>query len=487
MERLSVLAPLLAESFGMPGRGDPTQNAIMLAAVIFVIMVTGVYGVVVLLKRRPSRLYTEENAGPQEIVIPPEILARIPASPQAPADGLERHRRLVAIENCARDHACRIARELLDASPEKPGAVWLLAGPGPLGAIAMAMTRHFDSMGFEASAQLLSFSDKLGPEALAQRKILQASRLKIIDSPAPRRLKGVSRLVIGGDVAMLSDARRNDLKRMLAWAEEDGIAAEVFDEFSERYASPPPSPDDVVIPASAEAFSREDARMIDSLAQQAFGMPGGALMENAGFWAAREAYFQAQAVEQEKGRAEIVVLCGRGNNGGDGFVVARHLLSWGCPCDVFLLGLKEKMTDDAGLNLKLLEEAGTKVTPLFDESQWPQVEEKLNGAGLIVDALLGTGMHGSVRDAAAAAIERVNAAQAKGAFVLAIDCPSGIDCNSGEPLGACVRADLTVTFAGNKQGFLRGQGPGLCGQIVIADIGLPREIYRRRSAPAPDG
>ncbi|MBI3830904.1 MAG: NAD(P)H-hydrate epimerase [Planctomycetes bacterium] len=480
--------PCLAESFEDAGRGGPMQNAVMLAVVIFFILVVGVYALIIFVKRRPSTAYKEEEEA-AGLAIPPEVLAKIPQTPAAPADALERHRRIVAMENCARDHACRIAQELGAGAPPEdgragPGAVWLLAGPGPLGAICMALARHLESLGVEATVQLLAFTDKLGPEAQAQRKTLLASKLKLIESPTPRHLKSVARIVAGADAELLTEARRADLKKIVAYAAEDGIALEQLDEFSAHYASPPPSADDLVIPASHETLSREDTRLIDSLAQQAYGVPGGALMENAGYWAAREAYFQAQALEKEKGAAAVVALCGRGNNGGDGFVVARHLLSWGYSSEVFLLGLKEKMTDDAGLNLRLLEEAGIKVTPVFDDSQWPLVEKALNAASLIIDAALGTGMHGQVRGQAVDAIRLMNAARAHGAFVLAIDCPSGIDCNTGAPLGACVQADLTVTFAANKQGFALGKGPELCGQIVIADIGLPREIYRRRTAAA---
>lgn len=484
------LFPLpLAQAVGDSLRANSQQNAIMLAAVIAFLAAVGAYAIVILVKRRPGKMFHESEVS-NELIIPPEVLAKLPMAPAAPTDPLEKHRRLVVIENAARDHACRLAQELgaaaedAAASPAPPRSVWLLAGPGPLGAIVMAMARHLESLGLDATVQLLAFPDKLGSEAQAQRRILLASKLKLVESPTPRRLKHAARIVAGTDVELLSDARRADFDKIMQFAQEDSVPVEAFDAFADTYASPLPSAGDVVIPATAEVLSRENARTVDALAQQHFGVPGAALMENAGYWAAREAFFQIQALEKNANDPlNIVMLCGRGNNGGDGFVIARHLTAWGYPPEVVLLGQKDRTTDDAGLNLRMLEAAGIKVMPLFDDSQWPRVDELLGKAHLVVDAVLGTGMHGTVRGAAVEAIRRMNAARERGAFVLAVDCPSGIDCNTGEPLGACVTADLTVTFAANKTGFALGQGPALCGQIVVADIGLPREIYRKRLNP----
>ena len=145
------------------------------------------------------------------------------------------------------------------------------------------------------------------------------------------------------------------------------------------------------------------------------------------------------------------------------------------------------MSDDARANLDYLESEGVKVSSLFDDAQWPLVEAAFSEAHLVVDALLGTGMSGAVRGLAVEAIRRLNAAREgeRGAWVLAVDSPSGLDGNTGEPLGCCVRADVTVTFAAPKAGFSKGRGPEHCGKVVLADIGLPREIYRRRDAPRP--
>ena len=465
------------------GPGDPASTAMILLGVILGILAIAGVALVTFLKKKPSIIYKslEHDTG---FEIPPELQAQLPAQPDAPTDALDRHRRMAAIENAGRDLACRVAREVgvLDLNAESgPGKVWVLAGPGPQGATAMAAARHLDSLGVTATTQLMCFSDKLGEEAAAHRKVLTAARLRLVDSPTPRPLTGFARLIVGADAEYLSDARRKDLQRIITGAHDAGVAVEDVDEFSAHYASPPPSDEDVVIPAIADALSSEEVRLLDSLAMQNYGLPGAALMENAGYWAAREACFILRALESErKTPAPVVVVCGKGNNGGDGYVIARHLLQWGHPAEVFLLGLKDHVSDDAGQNLRLLEEAGTKVWPLFDDTQWPRLDAGLQGAALIVDAVLGTGMQGAVRGPALVAIEKINVAHERGAKVLAVDCPSGIDCNTGAALGACVRADVTVTFAAAKRGFELGQGPEWCGSVIVADIGLPREMYRKR-------
>lgn len=471
---------LFLAAAGLDAGSDTAMlNALLVAGAIFAVVVLGVVAAIVIHKQRKLLL------GPQReealLSLPPSLA--VPALPAAPVNSTERHRQEVAIENMARDLACRLAKER-DAGA-RSGAVWILAGSGPLGAVAMALARHLEALNIEATVQQMQYTDRLGEEACAQRKILIASKLRLLESPAPRPLHGVARLIVGAPLDLLSEARQGDLERIWAAAQAEGIPVEALDDFSPFYASPPPEPDDPLIPVPGVALTREETRMLDASAQQAYGLSGAALMENAGYWAAREAYLMALSIAAEQGQPPaLTVVCGRGNNGGDGFVAARHLLHWGCTPAVFLLGMKDKVSDDAGRNLGLLEEEGVKVTPLFDETQWPLLAEALRGTHLIVDALLGTGMTGPVRGPALEAIRLMNAARGQGAKIVALDGPSGIDCNTGEPLGACVHADVTVTFAANKLGFTQGQGSELCGHVVLADIGLPREIYRRREALA---
>lgn len=458
--------------------GKYLQGAVLvIAAILFVAIIASAAITIVIKRRKILGLGKDFSPLPVDVPkLPVELLKR--SMPDAPNDPIERHRQAIAVENRARSEACRLAAEYRAA----PGAhLWLLAGPGPLGASAMAAARHLDALGIETTVQQMSFADKLGPEAARERKTMQAARLRLLESPAPRPLTGVSRLVVSIDEALLSEARRGDLDAIVHAADQAGIPVERLEAFSPHFSPPPPQDGDVVIPVPEATLTREESRQLDALAQQHYGIAGVALMENAGYWAAREAWRAAHDVAESKGesRPRVAVVCGKGNNGGDGFVIARLLQQWGLPGDVFVLGMKNQVSDDSRKNLQLFE-LDRKVAPIIDDSQWPQLDAALADAHLIVDAVLGTGMTGPVRGPAGEAIARMNAARAKGAWIFAVDCPSGLDCNTGEPLGACVTADLTVTFAGMKAGFTQGQGAEHCGRIVVADIGLPREIYRRR-------
>jgi NAD(P)H-hydrate epimerase len=198
------------------------------------------------------------------------------------------------------------------------------------------------------------------------------------------------------------------------------------------------------------------------------------LMENAGAAAAEECL----AMLTNGGAA--LVVSGKGMNGGDGFVVARHLAWWGAPVRVFVLARAKDLYGDALVNLEALEAAGLTAEELPDESRIARIAEEaasLRKAALtpvVVDAILGTGLTGEVRGVARAAIEAVNSL---GLPVLALDCPSGLDTNEGLPLGECVRATRTVTFAAATVGFGRGRGAEFTGEVVVADIGLPAKAY----------
>ena len=242
------------------------------------------------------------------------------------------------------------------------------------------------------------------------------------------------------------------------------------------YRVPVPTPEDVLFSPGSAPRSREDVRLFDSTAIERYRIPGLVLMENAGWRAAREAYAML-GFEPGSG---VLVVAGAGNNGGDGFVAARHLAGWGVDTGVVLAGSREKVLDDAKTNLELAEAGGISVT----EAALPELVEallpgRLEGAALVVDALLGTGLSGRVRGAAARAIEILNERRAR---VLAVDTPSGLDANTGEVLGAATRAERTVTFAFPKPGFTRGEGPERAGEVVVADISMPRALWEKARA-----
>jgi len=197
-------------------------------------------------------------------------------------------------------------------------------------------------------------------------------------------------------------------------------------------------------------------RALDEWAIGQLGMPGLDLMERAGFGLA-EACAQARP-------GPIVVVCGGGNNGGDGLVAARLLREQGRETRVLLLGDPDQLRGDARTNLERLPGAPTE----------PFESSRLEGAACIVDAILGTGFAGAPREPAAGAITAVNAAAARGAAVVACDVPSGVDASTGEVLGPAVEADWTVTFHAAKPGLCVAPGKRHAGIVTVVDIGIPR-------------
>lgn len=220
--------------------------------------------------------------------------------------------------------------------------------------------------------------------------------------------------------------------------------------------------------------TREQARRVDRLAMEQFGVPGIMLMENAGRHCAAVA---AEMLGDVRDR-DVTILCGGGNNGGDGFVIARHLTNWGANVRVSLLCAADKVLsrdDETAVNLNILLKSGV---PVHEAVLRKEVEDVLD-VGLVVDALLGTGLTGEVRPPYRSAILAINEASAR---VLAVDVPSGLDCNTGQPLGVAVRAARTVTFVFNKVGFALPGADAYTGQVQVVDIGVPRAALDRLRA-----
>ena len=217
-------------------------------------------------------------------------------------------------------------------------------------------------------------------------------------------------------------------------------------------------------PAIMDEVNREESRTLDRLAQDEFELPGGILMENAGAYVARS----VRALLDELGLERVLVLAGPGNNGGDGFVAARHLVDQ-VTISVLLVGDPGQMRNDAQANYRRFELLGEK-TILCDRIEVLQEVLAQQPAPLVVDALFGTGLSREVEGLARQVIETVAAA---GHPVLAVDLPSGLDCDTGAVLGAALPARKTVTFVASKVGFRLGEGPRLCGEIDVATIGFP--------------
>ena len=226
-------------------------------------------------------------------------------------------------------------------------------------------------------------------------------------------------------------------------------------------------------PMSAEAMVGADAKA------QALGVPAERLMEHAGTAAAAAA--RALALETDRWlTGPIVILAGPGNNGGDGFVVARRLARAGAKVVVaFVASEGRPRGRDSSRNWDRLvhDDAVTLVhAPVArDVAMFGQGIEK---ASIVVDALLGTGVRGELREPIRSAVELINRARASMVPVLAIDTPTAVDLSSGQPSDPAVRADLTITFHRPKTGLRTRLGAALAGRVLVAPIGIPAEADR---------
>ncbi len=224
-------------------------------------------------------------------------------------------------------------------------------------------------------------------------------------------------------------------------------------------------------------LSREQVRALDRATIDARHVPSLVLMENAGRGV-------VDAIERSwphlpLSRARGVVVSGQGNNGGDGFVVARHLVTRGASVDVFLRGRAANVTGDARAELDAMCGLGVIVHEL--DADLEGLRAALAGATFVVDAIFGTGLSRAVEGDDAAVLEAIGQAKRP---IVAVDVPSGLDANTGMPLGAAVRADLTVTFAAHKLGLLTPHGARFAGKVVLADIGVPPPNCERGSVSA---
>jgi len=216
-------------------------------------------------------------------------------------------------------------------------------------------------------------------------------------------------------------------------------------------------------------LSAEQMRELDRRTIEEIGLPGAVLMENAGRGAA------GQLLEKyaELAPGPVLILAGRGNNGGDGYVMARHLRNAGWQVDVLLLGGRDAVAGDALINLQAWLRSSGSLFEIADAAQLQACLKSLPQPALLVDALFGTGLNAPVRGLAAELIGWMNAS---GLPVVAVDIPSGIDATSGQLLGIAVQAELTVSFAFAKLGQLLYPGAGHVGELRVVDIGIPRQL-----------
>jgi NAD(P)H-hydrate epimerase len=246
-------------------------------------------------------------------------------------------------------------------------------------------------------------------------------------------------------------------------------------------------------------LSREQVRRVDRLAIDRFHMHGLVLMENAGRNAAEIIHHACPSLHADippltaGGTTDSVerplaaICCGPGNNGGDGFVIARHLCNRGWAVRVLLAGDPARLSPDAGANWRIVEAMDLSRTVTTDPAKVAAFIGSLPDHAVILDALLGTGFQGAVREPTASLIHAINRAKDTMRMVVAVDVPSGLDCDTGEPSNATIRADWTITFVARKPGFSRPAAAPFVGRVFVADIGVPRSLIDEVAGTAARG
>ncbi len=207
------------------------------------------------------------------------------------------------------------------------------------------------------------------------------------------------------------------------------------------------------------ALTRNQVAEVDRLAAEVFAVPLAWLMEAAGWQIARHC------------RGRTAVLCGTGNNGGDGLAAARHLHRWGRLHSVCVTD-RQRLREPARLEAEALEAAGVQIDS----------EPAIEGAQLVLDAIFGTGLSGPPAGLGADWIRAVNSA---GRSVIAVDIPSGLDADDGRALGEAVQAAVTVTLGLPKAGLLLANGPATAGAVWVVDIGIPPQAYAMVGVSVP--
>ncbi|QDT06360.1 Bifunctional NAD(P)H-hydrate repair enzyme Nnr [Rubripirellula lacrimiformis] len=220
-------------------------------------------------------------------------------------------------------------------------------------------------------------------------------------------------------------------------------------------------------------LTRDQVRRVDQIAMDQWGMLGIVVMENAGRGA-------AEIIASISRGGQVLILCGKGNNGGDGYVMARHLQIAGIDCQIVAVGNANQLPSDARTNAEIAAAAGIPIEVVDQETaDLASLRGRFDRADLIVDALLGTGAQGDPRGIYATL---VNAANASDATTIALDIPTGLDCDSGKPGSPTFRADHTITFVAAKVGFSAAQAADYLGTVHEVGIGVPRQVIAQAIA-----
>src|SRR5918993_43386 len=217
-------------------------------------------------------------------------------------------------------------------------------------------------------------------------------------------------------------------------------------------------------------------READRFTIEDIGIPALVLMENAG----RQVVAAMESAYEEQLAGRVAVLCGRGNNGGDGFVVARTLLQRGIDTAVFVIGALSDVRGDARANLDILGRLGVTVVEVGDEQSWELHFSEISQCTLLVDAIFGTGLKSAVSGMLETVIADVNASDIP---IVSIDVPSGMSSDTPHLIGDCINASMTVTLAAPKVPLVLPPAEGRAGDVVIADIGIPYEVIEALEGP----
>lgn len=213
--------------------------------------------------------------------------------------------------------------------------------------------------------------------------------------------------------------------------------------------------------------SVKEMQEMDRKAIEEMAIPSSVLMENAG-----------QRVAEQVSAKKIAIFCGTGNNGGDGFVTARHLVDKGAEVKVYIIGKRSDIKNDPKINLDRLMKIGVAVEEMMPRSDLvsrPNLEHQMFEVRpqLLIDAIFGIGLKGEVREPARSIIADLNK---RNIPILSVDVPSGLDADTGEVLGSAIKASKTVTMQFAKNGFYINKGPEHVGEVIVADIGIPEDI-----------
>ena len=217
-------------------------------------------------------------------------------------------------------------------------------------------------------------------------------------------------------------------------------------------------------------------READRVTVEDIGIPSLVLMENAG----RQVVAAIESAYEARLEGRVAVLCGRGNNGGDGFVVARTLVQRGIDAAVFVVGAVADIHGDARTNLDILGRLGVTVVEIGDEQTWELHFSEISQCSLIIDAIFGTGLKSALAGMMETVVADVNAS---GIPIVAIDLPSGLSADTPHLIGDCVDASMTVTLAAPKLPLVLPPGEAHAGDVVIADIGIPSDVLDSLEGP----